>query len=206
MDSATCELSLSLSLSETYRIATNALLFQCAAAAHQVGMCQMLLALGAISDPVNKYQETPLLLATHSTCQNVECRPKNDESAGLDTLRVLVEQGKNDPMQSNDIGWTPVFHASKSPASKSLLWLMNQDEYALDLNYTTPGGLTAAALLVQREDLSATIFQPLLQNGLPVDAPCADWLCFQRCQRFGIYSIYPCNAGISLANTKQNLQ
>jgi len=202
MDSATCELS----LSEVYRIATNAILFQCAAAAHQVGMCQMLLALGAISDPVNRYQETPLLLATHSDGQNVECRPKNDESAGLDTLRVLIEQGKNDPMQSNDIGWTPVFYASKSSASKYLLWLMNQDEYELDLNYTTPGGLTAAALLVQREDLSAAMFQPLLQNRIPVDAPCAERLRFQRWQRFGINSIYPCNAGRSLANTKQNLQ
>jgi hypothetical protein len=83
---------------------------------------------------------------------------------------------------------------------------MNQDEYELDLNYTTPGGLTAAALLVQREDLSAAMFQPLLQNGIPVDAPCAERLRFQRWQRFGINSIYPCNAGRSLANTKQNLQ
>jgi hypothetical protein len=169
-------------------------------------MCQMLLALGAISDPVNRYQETPLLLATHSNGQNVECRPKNDESAGLDTLRVLIEQGKNDPMQSNDIGWTPVFYASKSSASKYLLWLMNQDEYELDLNYTTPGGLTAAALLVQREDLSAAMFQPLLQNGIPVDAPCAERLRFQRFQRFRLYSIYLMQCWRSLANTEQNLQ
>jgi ankyrin repeat protein len=166
-------------------------------------MCQLLLALGAVPDPVTKRQETPLFLATHSNCQNIEFRPADDLNAGINTVRVLVEQGKNDPMQSDDIGWTPIFTASKNNTSKSLLWLMNQDEYELDLSYTTPGGLTAAALIVQREDLSTTLFQPLVRNGILVDAPCANKLGFFR---FGIDSIYPYNDVRNVADTKQSHQ
>lgn len=139
----------------------------------------MLLALGAIPDPVTKRQETPLLLATHADCRNVYFRPINDETASLDTVRVLVEQGKNDPMQIDDIGWTSIFTATKNRTSQSLLWLMNQEEYELDLNYTTPGGITAAALIVQREDLTAALFEPLLRNRIAVDAPCAKRWRFQ---------------------------
>jgi hypothetical protein len=136
-------------------------------------MCQMLLALGAVPDPVTKYQHTPLQLATHSNCRNVELRPKHDGNASLETVRILVEQGKNDPMQSNDIGWTSIFTASKGCTSESLVWLMNQNEYELDHNYKTPGGLTASALMAQRDDLCDTLFRPLLRNGIEVDAPCA---------------------------------
>jgi hypothetical protein len=69
----------------------------------------MLLACGAVPDPINIRRETPLLLATQSNCRNVYFRPIHDEGASFDTVRVLVEQGKNDPMQSDDIGWNPIF-------------------------------------------------------------------------------------------------
>ena len=139
-------------------------------------MCQMLLALGAASDPVTKRQETPLLLATHSNERNMYrllFHPRGNEDASLDTVRVLIEQGKNDPMQSNDIGRTPIFNASEGCTSESLAWLMNQDEFELDHKYTTLGGLTAAALMAQREDLSDALFRPLLRGGVVADAHCA---------------------------------
>jgi ankyrin repeat protein len=145
-------------------------------------MCQMLLILGAVPDAVTKRQETPLLLATHSNDRNMYrlyfC-PRNDESASLNTVRVLVEQGQNDPMQSDDIGETSIFTASRNHSPESWIWLMNQDEYEVDLNYATPGGMTAAALIAQREDLSATLFEPLLRHGIVVDAPCTKMWHFQ---------------------------
>jgi hypothetical protein len=139
-------------------------------------MCQMLLALGAASDPVTKRQETPLLLATQSNERNMYrlyFHPREDEDASLDTVRVLVQQGRNDPMQSGDIGETSIITASRMHTAESLAWLMNQDEYEVDLNYATPRGMTAAALIAQREDFSATLFEPLLRSGIAVDAPCA---------------------------------
>ncbi len=60
----------------------------------------MLLVLGAASNPVTKRQETPLLLATQSNERNMyrlHFHPRDNESASLDTVRVLVEQGKNGP-------------------------------------------------------------------------------------------------------------
>lgn len=139
-------------------------------------MCHLLIKLGAIPDSVTKRQETPLLLATHSNDRNMYrlyFRPRTDENASLDTVRVLVEQGKNDPMQSDDVGETTIITASRNYNSESLVWLMNQDEFELDLNYATPRGLKAAAVVVQREDLSATLFEALLRKGIAVDAPCA---------------------------------
>jgi hypothetical protein len=103
----------------------------------------------------------------------MELRPRHNESASLETVRVLVEQGNNDPMQSNDIGRTPMFYASEGCTSESLAWLMNQDEFELDYNYKTSGGLTAAALMAQREDLSDALFRPLLRGGVVADARCA---------------------------------
>ena len=159
----------------------------------------MLLALGAVPDPVTKRQETPLLLATHSNCRNAEHRPTDDKGASLGTVRTLVEQGKNDPMQSDDIGWTSIFTASKHPSGEALQWLIHQTEYELDFKYATPAGLTAAALLVQREDFSATLFHPLLRSGIMIDGPCAKSLGFQR---FGIESIGLFTRQKNLADTK----
>jgi hypothetical protein len=88
-------------------------------------------------------------------------------------MRVLVEQGKNDPMQSGDIGYNSIFMASKNRSGRSLLWLIHQEEYELDLSYTTPGGTTAASLFVQREDLSPALFEPLLRKWTAIEAPCA---------------------------------
>lgn len=142
----------------------------------------MLLALGAASDPVTKRQETPLLLATQSNERNMYrlyFHPRDDENASLDTVRVLVQQGRNDPMQSGDIGETSIFTASRMHNAESLVWLMNQDEYEVDLNYATPRGMTAAAFIAQREDLSAKLFEPLLRSGIAVDAPCAKWWHFR---------------------------
>lgn len=147
----------------------------------------MLLALGAASDPVTKRQETPLLLATQSNERSMYrllFRPRDNDNASLETVRVLVEQGKNDPMQSGDNGETSIFTASRMHTSESLVWLMNQDEYEVDLNYATDGGMTAVALIAQREDLSATLFEPLLRSGITVDAPCAKRWDFQFDYRF----------------------
>jgi hypothetical protein len=139
-------------------------------------MCQLLLALGAVPDPVTKRQETPLLVATRANERPLGrgyLHPRHDESTTLDTMRVLVEQGKNDPMQSGDIGYNSIFMASKNRSSRSLLWLIHQDEYELDLSYTSPGGITAASLFVQREDLSPTLFEPILRKWTAIEAPCA---------------------------------
>ena len=65
--------------------------------------------------------------------------------------------------------------ASKNRSGESLLWLVYQDEYELNLNYVTPGGNTAASLFVQREDLSPTLFEPRLHNWTAIEAPCAQW-------------------------------
>ncbi len=82
-------------------------------------------------------------------------------------------------MQSGNIGETSIFTASRMHTSESLLWLMNQDKYEMDLNYATPRGMKAAALVAQREDLSAKLFEPLLRSGIAVDAPCAKCWQFQ---------------------------
>jgi hypothetical protein len=59
-----------------------------------------------------------------------------------------------------------------------LVWLLNQDEYELDLNYATPAGLTAASLIIQIEDLSPRLFEALLRKEIALDAPCARmWSC-----------------------------
>jgi len=136
-------------------------------------VCHMLLSLGAVPDPVTKRRETPLLLATHSNCRNAEYRPLDDSSASINTVRVLVEQGKNDPMQSDDLDWNSIFTASRNRTPDSLLWLINQEEYQLDLKYETPGGVTTAAVIVQREDLSPALFQHLVRSGVAINAPCA---------------------------------
>jgi hypothetical protein len=137
-------------------------------------MCQILIALGAVPDPVTNRQETPLHLACDPSPRVDEnFRADDDDVASLDTVRVLVEQGKNDPMQGDDIGFNSIFGAAKGRYSHSLVWLVNQDEFELDLNYATPAGFTAAAMIVQREDLSSQLFEPLLRNGIALDAPCA---------------------------------
>jgi len=144
----------------------------------------MLLALGAASDPVTNRQEIPLLLATHSICPRTgHLRPTYD-NASLDTVRLLVEQGKNDPMQSDDIEWNAIFTASQNRTSQSLAWLINQNEYELDLKYATPGSITAATVMVQRDDLTAPLFGSLLKNGVAMDAPCAKWWRFQFAANF----------------------
>jgi hypothetical protein len=138
-------------------------------------MCQLLLDLGAVADPVTKRQETPLLLATRSDCQHANFRDRstNGETACLNTVKVLVEQGQNDPMQCDDVGWTPIFTASKNRSRESLLWLVHQDDYEVDLNYSTPEGTTTAAFFARRGDMCPTLFEPLLQKGIAINGPCA---------------------------------
>lgn len=158
----------------------------------------MLLALGAVPEPVTRRQETPLYLATRSNCRNMNFRPIHEESASLDTVRVLVEQGKNDPMQCDDIGWTSILTASRNRSGAPLLWLVHQAEYELDLNYETPSGITTASLFAQRDDLSPALFEPLLYRGIAIEAPCAIWWCPQ----FGSHLLRI--PGMVQFNTKNN--
>jgi hypothetical protein len=149
--------------------------FDCqhAAAGHHSTVCQILIDMGTISGSLTIRQETPLLLAAKSDCRRAERRPIYDEVACIDTVRVLVERGGNDPMIADNTGFTSVLTAAKNPFNKAVFWLLNQDIYDINLQFSALGGMATSALLARRKDLSSEILAPLLRKGISVNAACA---------------------------------
>jgi hypothetical protein len=146
---------------------------QHAAAGHHAAVCQILIDLGTIPDSLTVRQETPLLLAATCDCRKAECHPIYDEVACIDTVRVLVEHGSNDPMIADNTGLTSVLIAAKNPFNKAVFWLLNQDVYEINLKLSALRGIATAAFLASRTDLSSEILAPLLRNGISVNAACA---------------------------------
>jgi hypothetical protein len=135
--------------------------------------------MGAVADALTNRQETPLLLAVgwSSPPRRTCFCPLLDENACVDTVRVLVEQGRNDPMIANDVGFNSILTAAKNRSTKAIVWLMNQDQYEVDLRSASPSGTTAAAYLVLREDLSSSILNSMFRSRILIDSPCTKaWL------------------------------
>jgi hypothetical protein len=146
---------------------------------HHAELCRLLIQLGAVTDAVTNRQATPLLLASNSHFKEFhsmeigQARPQTS-NAQLDTIKVLVELGDNDPMNVDDIGRIAVLDgAGTSLSGDSLSWLMNQDNYELDLQYVAPTGHTAAAYISLRDDLSPELLAPLLRSGIDINGFCA---------------------------------
>jgi hypothetical protein len=102
----------------------------------------MLIDMGAVPDALTNRQETPLQLALRWSCRLTHACPVLDEAACIDTVRFLVEQGRNDPMVANDV------------------------------HHRNRGGITAASVLSGRDDLSASHISPLLQSGISINSSC----------------------------------
>jgi hypothetical protein len=128
--------------------------------------------MGAVPDALTNRQETPLQLALRWSCRHADARPVFDEAACIDTVRFLVEQGRNDPMFTNDIGFNSVFTAASNKSTQAVIWLMNQDTYEIDLHHRNPGGVSAASILSGRDDLSTSHISPLFRSGVSINSPC----------------------------------
>jgi hypothetical protein len=139
---------------------------------HRTEVCRMLIDMGAVPDALTNRQETPLQLALRWSCRLTHACPVLDEAACIDTVRFLVEQGRNDPMVANDVGFTAVFTAARNKSTQAVIWLMNQDTYEVDLHHRNRGGITAASVLSERDDLSASHISPLLQSGISINSSC----------------------------------
>lgn len=111
--------------------------------------------------------------------RNVEFQFKHISEACLQTLRVLVIEGENDPMEVDILGYNSAFIAAGNHLTSSLPWLLSQEEYHLDFSYMNPNGITAAAYIVTRDDFSPELLTPLLHSGLGIDAVCV------KCWYFG---------------------
>jgi hypothetical protein len=117
----------------------------------------MLIDLGAVTDAVTHRYRIPLLLASKSPPVGTQWEQRrliqrDDDS--LNTVRTLVEHGQNDPMQCDDIGFNSVICGAADASSKTLTWLLNQEQFAVDLWYKTPTGHTAAAYVTTRSRFS----------------------------------------------------
>ncbi len=77
-------------------------------------------------------------------------------------------------MDTDDLGYTSVLAAAGHPKIESLLWLLSQDKFEIDLRYVSPNGYTAAALIAMREDFSYDLLILILRNGIPINAPCVE--------------------------------
>jgi hypothetical protein len=147
--------------------------------------------MGAVPDALTNRQETPLQLALRWSCRLTHACPVLDEAACIDTVRFLVEHGRNDPMLTNDIGFNAVFTAARNKSTQAVIWLMNQDTYEVDLHHRGPGGISAASILSGREDLSESYISPLLRNGISINSPCISSWRFRRrpedCNEFVVF-------------------
>ncbi|KAF4635034.1 hypothetical protein G7Y89_g3062 [Cudoniella acicularis] len=149
-----------------------------AAAGHHAAMCCMLIKLGARADCVTtKHHETPLLLCTgweSWSSHVVEHESGSDQNAILETVQVLVEQGRNDPMEVDWDGLNSVMRSGLSNRRTCISWLLHQDEFEVDVNYALPGGYTVGACIATRDDLLQALLISLLRKGIRVDEPCAE--------------------------------
>lgn len=139
-------------------------------------LCRLLIQLGATTDAVTSHQQTPLLLAARlgdSIPRYEDSYRRHDGAFGVNTVRVLVQQGKNDPMHADFWGRTPVLVAAGNVMSKEVLpWLLNQDDFEIDFEYKTPSGYNAAAYISTREDFP-DLLAPIINSGITVNNPCA---------------------------------
>ena len=136
----------------------------------------MLIELGAKADCVTMRLETPLLLCTKKVNWNprkVKYESSHNTASAPETVRVLVEKGRNDPMDVDQTGLNSVFIAAGNDENKSVSWLLTQDEFEIDLNYVKSIGNTAGAYIATRGDLSSALIMPLLRRGIQINQPCA---------------------------------
>lgn len=98
-------------------------------------------------------------------------------TSSVDTVRVLVQQGKNDPMQENLFGNTSIINAASNKTDPILPWLLKQDDCGIDLRYKTPSGHTAAAYISMRDDVPG-LLPSLLKSGISAHDPCAKYWYF----------------------------
>ena len=136
----------------------------------------MLIKFGAATDSLSYRQETPLMLAAKRFdpmphySKGYRCHGR---TAAIDTVRTLVQQGDNDPMQRNAFGFSSIITAASNQTDPILSWLLSQDAYDVDLMCKTPSGHTAAAYIAMRDDVPN--FLPILKKrGVTVCGPCAD--------------------------------
>jgi hypothetical protein len=142
----------------------------------------MLIGLGAATNSVTARLETPLLLATtpisrqHMTRRFHTSQRNSKDASSIDTIRLLVHQGDNDPMQPDDIGFNSIVTASGDCRNPMLPWLLNQEEYEVDVGYKTPSGHTTGAYISTRVDFPE-LLPALIEQGINVNDPCAKhWL------------------------------
>jgi hypothetical protein len=144
----------------------------------------MLIKLGAAANAGTHRFESPLMFAMNEGARirlsrSEEDKKRLNEESQLNTMRLLVEAGDNDPMEVDDIGFTPFLIGTGSPFTSTLAWLLQQDTYDLDLQYKTPTGHTAAAYMSVRDDFSTDLLAPLIRSGIDINAPCADLFYFR---------------------------
>lgn len=131
----------------------------------------MLMRLGAATESVTRRQETPLQLATKR--EHLRAYRHHRDASAVDTVRILVQRGENDPMQVDDVGHACVMTAAGDRRNDMLPWLLRQDEYEIDLQYKNPAGHTAAAYISTREDFPE-LLPPLLQRGIHIKDSCSN--------------------------------
>ena len=159
----------------------------CAAAGHHAELCRMLIDIGAVTDAVTERHDTPLLLATKkvplgSRWENR--RQGRGEADSLNTVRILVEHGKNDPMQCDDIGFNSMLSAARDSCNETMSWLLNQNEFVIDLRCETPAGYSAAAYITTREDFSPSLLADSVKNGVEPGSPCVNHWHFRYGPKF----------------------
>jgi hypothetical protein len=170
---------------------------QHAAVMHHAGLCRMLINEGALATTITKRLQTPLILAADGIEYILITGKKDDaieDDAQLDTIRVLVELGQNDPMDTDYIGYNALLKAAGTTWNQSLSWLLDQDTFELDFQYKTVNGYTAHAGASLREDLTPSQLTRFLQNGIDINAPCANWW-YSPCANWWYHNTDRCLSG-----------
>lgn len=142
---------------------------------HHAELCRRLIELGAKTDCVTNRLETPLLLCTKRESwspRKIEYASFHDPASTPETVRVLIEKGRNDPMDVDQTGWNSLFIAAVNDRTDSISTLLTQDEFEIDLNYVTTGGLMVGGCISTREYISTALITPLLRRGIDINAPC----------------------------------
>ncbi|KAG4442623.1 hypothetical protein IFR05_001879 [Cadophora sp. M221] len=150
-----------------------------AAAGHHAQLCHMLIDLGAQTNCLTRRLRSPLHLATQSSSRHYPYRIQTRTSC-IDSLRVLVESGNNDPMLFDRLGFTPIFEAAMNPDIQSLSWLMSQTYQDIEMRCASSGGVTMAAFIAQRPDLSLGLLNTVLRHGIEINLSCARTWRFRR--------------------------
>jgi hypothetical protein len=139
---------------------------------------------GAVTNAGTHKLESPLMVAMDEYSRRSMSRSDEEEQrlngiSQLDTIRLLVEVGDNDPMEPSDIKSTPLSIGLTSPLREGLNWILHQDVFDLNFYHKTLTGYTSAALMPLREDFSAEMLAPLIRSGYQINGPCADYFTFK---------------------------